>query len=65
MEAILLEIKNHVAVITINRADSLNAFNYETLLDLQIKVEKFGLIAKFGQFYLLVLVIRHLVSGRT
>ncbi|MEH7081447.1 enoyl-CoA hydratase-related protein [Neobacillus drentensis] len=40
MEPILLEFKNHVAVVTINRADSLNAFNYETLLVLQKKVEE-------------------------
>ncbi|MFL6558166.1 MAG: enoyl-CoA hydratase-related protein, partial [Bacillus sp. (in: firmicutes)] len=40
MEPILLEYQNHVAVVTINRADSLNAFNYETLLDLQNKVEE-------------------------
>jgi enoyl-CoA hydratase len=40
VEAILLEVKNHVAVVTINRADSLNAFNYETLRELQSKVEE-------------------------
>lgn len=40
VESILLEFKNHVAVVTINRADSLNAFNYETLLVLQKKVEE-------------------------
>jgi enoyl-CoA hydratase len=40
VEPILLEYQNHVAVVTINRADSLNAFNYETLLDLQNKVEE-------------------------
>ena len=40
VEPILLEFKNHVAVVTINRADSLNAFNYETLLVLQKKVEE-------------------------
>lgn len=40
VEAILLKVKNHVAVVTINRADSLNAFNYETLRQLQTKVEE-------------------------
>lgn len=40
MEQILLEVSNHIAVVTINRADALNAFNYETLLDLQKKVEE-------------------------
>ncbi|WP_066068398.1 enoyl-CoA hydratase-related protein [Neobacillus soli] len=40
MEQILLEVIEHVAVVTINRADSLNAFNYETLLELQNKVEE-------------------------
>ncbi|CAH2713541.1 Short-chain-enoyl-CoA hydratase [Neobacillus rhizosphaerae] len=39
MEQILLEIDNHIALVTINRADALNAFNYETLLELQKKVE--------------------------
>jgi enoyl-CoA hydratase/carnithine racemase len=40
VEKILLEVTNHVAIVTINRADSLNAFNYETLLELQNKVEE-------------------------
>ncbi|MEH7251622.1 enoyl-CoA hydratase-related protein [Neobacillus niacini] len=40
MNQILLEINNHVAIVIINRADSLNAFNYETLLNLQNKVEQ-------------------------
>ncbi|MEO2077482.1 MAG: enoyl-CoA hydratase-related protein [Bacillus sp. (in: firmicutes)] len=39
MEQIVLEISNHIATVTINRAESLNAFNYETLLELQEKVE--------------------------
>jgi enoyl-CoA hydratase len=39
LETILLEINNHVAIITINRAESLNAFNYETLLALQNRIE--------------------------
>jgi enoyl-CoA hydratase len=37
---ILLEVNDHVAVVTINRAESLNAFNYETLQELQLKVEE-------------------------
>ncbi|MGG3471138.1 enoyl-CoA hydratase-related protein [Neobacillus pocheonensis] len=40
MEQILVGVENHVAVVTINRAESLNAFNYETLLELQTKVEE-------------------------
>jgi enoyl-CoA hydratase len=40
VEQILLELTNHVAIVTINRADSLNAFNYQTLLELQVKVEE-------------------------
>lgn len=40
MEQILVNIENHIAVVTINREESLNAFNYETLLELQSKVEE-------------------------
>lgn len=40
MNQILLEVNDHVAVVTINRAESLNAFNYETLQELQLKVEE-------------------------
>jgi len=40
MKQILLEVNNHIAVVTINRAEALNAFNYETLLELQRKVEE-------------------------
>lgn len=40
MEQIVVEVENHVAVVTINRAESLNAFNYESLLELQSKVEE-------------------------
>jgi enoyl-CoA hydratase/carnithine racemase len=40
VEHILLEVENHAAVVTINRAEALNAFNYETLLELQNKVEQ-------------------------
>ena len=39
MEHILLEVKDYVAVITINRVDSLNAFNYDTLIALKEKIE--------------------------
>ena len=39
MEQVLLEIQNHVAVITINRAEALNAFDYGTLLELKQKIE--------------------------
>lgn len=39
MENIRAEVKNHVAVVTINRPDALNAFNYDTLLDLKSKIE--------------------------
>lgn len=40
MENILLDIKKHIAFITINREDALNAFNYDTLRELQDTVEK-------------------------
>jgi enoyl-CoA hydratase len=39
LENILLHIKNHIAFITINREDALNAFNYDTLKELQEAVE--------------------------
>ncbi|WP_223592917.1 enoyl-CoA hydratase-related protein [Neobacillus bataviensis] len=39
MEQILVNLENHIAFVTINRAEALNAFNYETLLELQRKVE--------------------------
>ncbi|MED4229160.1 enoyl-CoA hydratase-related protein [Neobacillus cucumis] len=39
MENIRAEVKKHVAVVTINRPDALNAFNYDTLLDLKSKIE--------------------------
>ena len=39
MEQVLLEVQNHVAVITINREEALNAFNYDTLLELKRKIE--------------------------
>ncbi|MFZ7945282.1 MULTISPECIES: enoyl-CoA hydratase-related protein [Bacillaceae] len=40
MEQIVLAVNNHIAIVTINRAEALNAFNYETLLELQSKVEE-------------------------
>ncbi|WP_040204473.1 enoyl-CoA hydratase-related protein [Neobacillus jeddahensis] len=40
MEQIRLEVNHHVALVTINREKALNAFNYETLLELQSKVEE-------------------------
>jgi enoyl-CoA hydratase len=39
MDQVIVEIKNHVAIVKINREESLNAFNYETLIELQNKVE--------------------------
>lgn len=40
MENIQFELKGHVATVTLNRPDALNAFNYETLEELQKTVEK-------------------------
>jgi enoyl-CoA hydratase len=40
VDQILLEISDFVAIVTINRAESLNAFNYETLMELQRRVEE-------------------------
>lgn len=40
MNSIVVEKKDHIAVVTINRPDALNAFNYETLSELQESVEK-------------------------
>ena len=39
MESILLEQKNNVATVTINRAAAMNAFNYDTLCELERVVE--------------------------
>ncbi|MDP4083918.1 MAG: enoyl-CoA hydratase-related protein [Bacillota bacterium] len=39
MDSILLEVNNHIAIVTINRADSLNSFNFDTLLQLEGKVK--------------------------
>ncbi|AZU61199.1 enoyl-CoA hydratase-related protein [Neobacillus mesonae] len=38
MEQILLDVTDHIAMVTINRPESLNAFNYETLLELENKI---------------------------
>ncbi|MGJ7910275.1 enoyl-CoA hydratase-related protein [Neobacillus sp. LXY-1] len=40
MDNIVLEIRQYIAVLTINRPESLNAFNYETLVELGEKVEQ-------------------------
>ncbi|MDZ5470230.1 enoyl-CoA hydratase-related protein [Bacillus sp. 31A1R] len=40
MSSILFEVKEHVGVVTLNRPDALNAFNYDTLVELQNTVEK-------------------------
>ncbi|MFE8696303.1 enoyl-CoA hydratase-related protein [Cytobacillus sp. FJAT-53684] len=40
MSSIAVELKEHIALVTINRPDALNAFNYETLSELQASVEK-------------------------
>ena len=37
---ILLEVNDHIAIVTVNREEYLNAFNYKTLLDLQDKVKE-------------------------
>lgn len=39
VKSIVVEIKEHIAVVTINRPDALNAFNYDTLIELQASVE--------------------------
>lgn len=39
MSSIVVEIKEYIALVTINRPDALNAFNYETLSELQTSVE--------------------------
>lgn len=40
MSSIAVELKEHLAIVTINRPDALNAFNYETLSELQASVEQ-------------------------
>jgi enoyl-CoA hydratase len=40
LENILFEYRDHIAFVTINREDALNAFNYDTLRELQDTVEK-------------------------
>lgn len=39
METILLEQKNHLAIVTLNRPESMNAFNWDTLKELEQVVE--------------------------
>ncbi|MDQ0268819.1 enoyl-CoA hydratase-related protein [Cytobacillus purgationiresistens] len=39
MTAIVVEIRDHLAIVTLNRPEALNAFNYETLQILQAEVE--------------------------
>ncbi|QED47156.1 enoyl-CoA hydratase [Cytobacillus dafuensis] len=40
MSSIMLEMKEHIAVVTINRPDAMNAFNYNTLIELQAVTEE-------------------------
>jgi enoyl-CoA hydratase len=40
MELIVLKIKNYIAYVTLNRPESLNSFNYDTLCELEGIVEK-------------------------
>ncbi|SOB98502.1 enoyl-CoA hydratase/carnithine racemase [Ureibacillus xyleni] len=40
MSVVLLEVKNHIAYVTVNRPDVLNCFNYETLSSLQETVDE-------------------------
>ncbi|MBY0121104.1 enoyl-CoA hydratase-related protein [Bacillus sp. S/N-304-OC-R1] len=40
MSSIVTEVKENIAVVTINRPDALNAFNYDTLMELQKAVEE-------------------------
>ncbi|WP_433748742.1 enoyl-CoA hydratase-related protein [Falsibacillus pallidus] len=39
MESILLQQKNHMATVTINRSEAMNAFNYDTLCELEEVVD--------------------------
>jgi enoyl-CoA hydratase len=39
MESILLEQQKHLAIVTINREEAMNAFNYDTLVELEQVVE--------------------------
>ena len=39
MEKILLEQREHLGIVTINRPDAMNAFNYDTLIELEKVVE--------------------------
>jgi enoyl-CoA hydratase len=40
LENIHFEVREHIAIVTLNRPDALNAFNYDTLEELQKTVEK-------------------------
>lgn len=40
MSSIVVELKEYIAVITINRPEALNAFNYDTLVELQTAIEE-------------------------
>ncbi|GLB58825.1 enoyl-CoA hydratase-related protein [Cytobacillus sp. NCCP-133] len=40
MSSITVELKEHIALVTLNRPDAMNAFNFETLCELQASVEK-------------------------
>jgi enoyl-CoA hydratase len=40
LESIQFELKGHTAMVTLNRPDALNAFNYDTLDELQKTIEK-------------------------
>jgi enoyl-CoA hydratase len=40
MQSVLFEKNNYTAVVTLNRPDALNAFNYEMLMNLQSVIEK-------------------------
>ncbi|PLR75391.1 enoyl-CoA hydratase [Bacillus sp. V3-13] len=40
MPSVLMTTEGHIAVVTLNREDALNAFNYETLAELQTVVEE-------------------------
>jgi enoyl-CoA hydratase len=39
MESILLEQREHLGIVTVNRPDAMNAFNYDTLLELEKMIE--------------------------
>ncbi|MBM6617180.1 enoyl-CoA hydratase-related protein [Bacillus suaedaesalsae] len=43
MESILLRIENHIAYVTLNRAEALNSFNYDTLCELDKVIESISI----------------------